>query len=83
MGPKPRKNRGRAGPRRGGPEGRGPERQGAQNFALFFLSRSHFRSFCVSLGVFSWNFGGVFEGRGPEMCTFGVRAHLTIIILLE
>ena len=40
--------------------GGGPEGWGAQNFALFFsVSRSHFRSFCLSLGVFSWNFGGV------------------------
>ena len=35
------------------------------------LSRHRFRSFCVSLGVFSLNFGG-FEGRNPEMCTFGL-----------
>ena len=27
------------------------------------------RSFSLSLGVFSWNFGGVFEDRGPQMCT--------------
>ena len=29
-------------------------------------------SFFLLLGVFSWNFGGVFEGRGPQMCTFKV-----------
>ena len=41
--------------------------------SLFFpLSRPPFCSFSVSLGVFSLNFGGVFEGRDPEMCTFGV-----------
>ena len=34
----------------------------AQNFALFF----------PSLGVFSLNFGGVFECRDPQMCTFGL-----------
>ena len=35
-----------------------------QNFALFSLSRSHFRSFSLSLwGVFSWNFGGVLGSR--------------------
>ena len=37
----------------------------------FSLSRLHFRSFSLS-GVFSLNFGGVFEGRDPQMCTFGV-----------
>ena len=49
-------------------------RRTAQNFALFFsLSRLHFRYFSLSLGeVFSWNFGGVFEGRDPQMCTFGL-----------
>ena len=31
-----------------------------------------FRSFGVSLGVFSCNFGGVLKRRGPQMCTFGV-----------
>ena len=41
-------------------------------FRSFFLSRSHSVLF-LSLVVFSWNFGGVFEGRDPEMCTFGVR----------
>ena len=45
----------------------------AQNFALFFLLLPlHFRSFCLSLGVFSVNFGGVFEGRDRHMCTLGV-----------
>ena len=38
----------------------------------FFLSRPYFRSFCLSLGVFSLNFGGVFEGWDPQMCTFGL-----------
>ena len=42
-------------------------------FRLFFsLSRSPFPLFFLSLGVFSWNFDGVFEGRDPEMCTFGL-----------
>ena len=36
-------------------------RRTAQNFALFSLSRPFFLLF-LSLGVFSWNFGGVFEG---------------------
>ena len=32
---------------------------------LFFPLPPQFRSFCVSLGVFSWNFDGVFEAPGP------------------
>ena len=44
----------------------------AQNFALFFSSPAAIRSFLPSLGVFSLNFGGVFEGWDPEMCTFGL-----------
>ena len=53
-----------------------PLRRTAQNFA-FFLSRSHFRSFCVSLGVFSLNFG-VFEGRDdPEPPGFHTTARET------
>ena len=35
--------------------------------SFFSIPRLHFRSFSPSLGVFSLNFGGVFEGRGPEM----------------
>ena len=57
-----------------GPEG-GPRRVGprrAQNFALFFPSPALIFVLFLSLGVFSWNFGGVFEGRDPLMCTFGV-----------
>ena len=38
----------------------------AQNFALFFPFPPPFRSLCVSLGVFSLNFGGLFEGRDPR-----------------
>ena len=38
--------------------------------SFYFLSSPHFRSFCLSLGVFSLNFG--LEAPGPEMCTFGV-----------
>ena len=50
----------------------------AQNFALFFsLSRRKNRSFLPSLGVFSLNFGGVFEGRDPPMCENSKRAHLS------
>ena len=36
------------------------------------LDRPKFRSFLPSLGVFSLNFGGVFEDWGPQMCTFGL-----------
>ena len=44
----------------------------AQNFALFFPSPvAKFVLFFPSLGVFSLNFG-VFEGRDPQMCTFGL-----------
>ena len=40
----------------------------AQNFALFFsLSRRKFRSFLLSLGVFSLNFGGVFESSNVHV----------------
>ena len=49
-----------------------PSPRTAQNFALFSLSRHIFLSFFPLLGVFSWNFGGVFEGRDPQMCTFGL-----------
>ena len=31
-----------------------------------------FHSFSLSLGVFSLDFGGVFEARDPQMCTFGL-----------
>ena len=47
-------------------------RRTTQHVALFFPLRPPVRSFSLSLGVFSWNFGGVFEGRHPLMCTFGV-----------
>ena len=42
----------------------------SQNFAFFSLSRSNVRSF-FSLGVFSWNFGGVLKRR-CQLCTFGL-----------
>ena len=51
---------------------RTPLRRTAQNFALFSLSRRKIRSFLPSLGVVSLNFGGVIEGRDPQMCTFGL-----------
>ena len=46
-------------PKGGAPKGGAPKGGEAQNFALFFPFPPPFRSFCVSLGVFSWNFGGV------------------------
>ena len=53
-------------------------RRTAQNFAFFFLlPLPIFIIFLsleifLSLGVFSWNFGGVFEGWDPQMCTLGL-----------
>ena len=40
--------------------------------SFFSLSRRKFHSFFSLWGVFSLNFGGVFEGRDPQMCTFRV-----------
>ena len=59
--PKPRKNR--------APKG------GGHNITRFFsLSPAPIFALFVSLslGVLSLNFGGVFEGRDPQMCTFGL-----------
>ena len=44
----------------------GARRWGPKFRAFFSLSRPQFRSFCLSLGVFSWNFRGVFEAPGPS-----------------
>ena len=49
-----------------------PFRRTAQNFALFFPLPPQFSLFLPLLWVVSWNFGGVMEGRDPQMCTFGV-----------
>ena len=64
----------RVGPRKGGaPKGVGPRKGGGPKISRFFFPfPPPFRCFCVSLGVFSWNFGGVLKRRCPEMCTFGV-----------
>ena len=62
---------GALGPRRVAPRWEGPRRVGAQNFALFSLSRPHFRSVSLTLCVFSLNFG-VCEGRDSQVCTFGL-----------
>ena len=41
---------------------------GPPKISLFFsLLRHNYHSFFPLLGVLSWNFGGVFEGRDPEM----------------
>ena len=48
----------------------GPRRVGASPkfHAFFSVSRSHFHSFCLSLGVFSWNFV-VFGSAGALKCS--------------
>ena len=40
----------------------------------FFPFPLPFCSFCVSVGVLSWNFGGL-KRRNPQMCTLGVLKH--------
>ena len=49
-----------------------PLRRTAQNFALFLSLPPEISFYLLSLGVFSLSFGGVFEGRGAQMCTFGL-----------
>ena len=45
---------------------------GPPKISLFFSSPAT-NTFCLPLlGVVSLNFGGVIEGRDPQMCTFGV-----------
>ena len=53
-----------------GPPSAGPPKISA--FFFFFPLPPPYSLFFASLGVFSWNFGGVFEGRDPQMCTFGL-----------
>ena len=79
VGPKPRENLAlnfgapKGGVLKGGaPKGGAPKGAGPKLSRFFSPLPPHFRSFCLSLGVFSWNFGGVFEGRRTQMCTFGV-----------
>ena len=50
-------------------------RGGGPKFRAFFPSPAPFSLF-VSLGVFSWNFCGVFEAPDPQMCTFGVLCRV-------
>ena len=46
---------------------------GPPKISLFFCPLPpQILSFLLSLGVLSLNCGGVFEGRDPQMCTFGV-----------
>ena len=55
------------------PPDAGPPSAEPPKISLFFFPLPPpFRSFSVSLGVFSLNFGGVFEAPGPQMCTFGL-----------
>ena len=59
-----------------GPPSAGPPlRQTAQNFALVFTSPAPNFALFLSLGVFSLNFGGVFEGRDTQTCTFGLSGY--------
>ena len=46
-------------------------RRTAQNF-VFFPSPDPMFSLSLSLGVFSFNLGCVFEGHNPQTCTFGL-----------
>ena len=50
-----------------------PLRRTAQNFAFFSLSRLHFVLFCVSLGVFSLNFGGFLKAGTLKCARLGSR----------
>ena len=69
----PRDRPSRDRPSRDRPSRDRPSREPPKNsLFFFFLLRRKIRSFLPSLGVFSWNFGGVFEGRDPQMCTFGL-----------
>ena len=85
--PKPPKGGGA--PKGGGPEGWGARRVGGQNFALFSLSRHNFHfffslsgcllvSFFLSLGVFSWNFGGVLVGRDLKCACFRLQVDVNM-----
>ena len=68
------------GPKGGGTKGGGPKGGGTKGvvgpkFRVFFsFSRPHNRSFCLSMGVFSWNFGGVFKGWPSNVHVWSSRA---------
>ena len=49
-----------------------PPSAGPEKIRSFFPSHSHFRSSCVSPGVFSLNFGCVFDFCSLQMCPFGL-----------
>ena len=69
-GPKPRKS---GGPEWWSPERWGPEGWGPKISRFFFPLPPQLSFFLLSLfGVVSWNLGGVFVGRDPEMCVFGL-----------
>ena len=53
----------------GAPKGGGPKIS-----LLFFLLPSDISPFLLSLGVFSWNFGGVLEAGTPKCARLGSRA---------
>ena len=59
---------------RPGPPSAGPPSAGPPRISRFFspLPPPIFALFSLSLGVFSLFFGGVFEGRDPGLCTFGL-----------
>ena len=48
-----------------------PFRPKFRAFCSFF--QPHFHSFFLSLGVFSWNFGGVLVGRDSNVLVFAIR----------
>ena len=58
-------------PKGGGSKGGGPKGGGPKISRFYFPVRRKIRSFLPSLGVFSWNFGGV-RSAGAQMCTLGV-----------
>ena len=60
-------------PRRVGPKGGAPKGRGHKILRFSVPLPSPFSLFwSLSLGVCSWNFGGVWKRRGSQMCTFGV-----------
>ena len=59
-------------PSAGHPSARHPSARHPSISLFLFPLPSPLRSFCLSLCVFSSNFGGVCEDRDPQMCTFGL-----------
>ena len=56
----------------GEPPSAGQPSAGPPKISLFFFPPPATFFILLSLGVLSLNFGGVFEGRNPGMCTFGL-----------